>query len=760
MMTLMGPIQAPLFPIRVFKISLYYSVFFYLFFLIFNTSFTIMGVDVGDFLKQYLGAFFGVYLTTTLKVFSVSLFLHTSLFTLAHLIFNFLKKPNPSWYVFVCTVFGIEFLALVQSMIQFPQIYGEFFFFRYPSFAPFLYFLTDHIPPILPSMVLVLALGVLFGLLVRQVYLHKSKESFFAINHVLVLGFIHIHGLYFFGLVYFAFLLWQGKRYQNVHIKTYGLVFVFFIFLYLIPNLWIGISSLRYSKVEGKPPIFILSADSLRYDKIGFQVNGSSITPNIDLFKKDAFQFHDHHTTIPRTFPSWADTLTGKYAMDHKVRDMFPSPEEKQRIGSSSFPTIQQILKKIGYEHYAIGSFAADIFPRANFGFDAVYAPNFNARIMTVQRTAETQILVLPFLVGSWFSGGMYLEELDGLSTWGDGKRLINRFHSLVKEKKDSPYSITYFSSVIHFPYTPSYPYYKRYTDPNYYGKYKYLKFVDPTDANLPNQVEISQIRSLFDSAVYAFDQEFGEMVGYLKEQGIYEDAIIILTADHGEALYEDIHGQGHGEHLRGEAVTHVPFMIKFPKTSKFGQLHENQREFTGITSSVDFVPTLMDYFNIPLTSEYPGKSLLAVLQDKDWKEDRFVYSETGIWFSDVGNHFFQKQRIPYPNILSLHQVVPEEDYQIMITDPIYRETIAFSKHRSIQNSNYKLIYIPTREGVKFELYDRKKDPLNQTNLFPNHPMASKMKDVLYKTVVKWESASVAGEYLIPSSLSDINENL
>lgn len=55
---------------------------------------------------------------------------------------------------------------------------------------------------------------------------------------------------------------------------------------------------------------------------------------------------------------------------------------------------------------------------------------------MTVQRTAETQILVLPFLVGSWFSGGMYLEELDGLSTWGDGKRLINRFHSLVKEKK------------------------------------------------------------------------------------------------------------------------------------------------------------------------------------------------------------------------------------------------------------------------------------------------------------------------------------
>ncbi|TGM48134.1 sulfatase [Leptospira biflexa] len=757
MMTLMGPNQVPLFPIRVFKISLSYSVFFYLFFLIFNTSFTIMGVDVGDFLKQYLGAFFGVYLSTTFKVFAVSFFLHTSIFSLVYLVFYFWKQLNPKWYVLAGIVFCIECLALFQSMVKFPQIYGEFFFFRYPGFAPFLYFLTDFVSPVLPSVCLVVIIGIILGTLVWQTYLHKNKESFFAILHVLVLGLIHIHGLYPVGIVYFILILWQGKRYQNIHMRTYGLLLVLLLFLYLIPSVWSQISSLRYSSTKGKPPIFILSADSLRYDKIGNLVHGKTMTPNIDLFRKDAFQFHDHHTTIPRTFPSWADTLTGKYAMEHKVRDMFPSPEEKQRIGSSSFPTLQQFLKKLGYDHFAIGSFAADIFPRANFGFDAVFAPNFNARIMTVQRTAETQILVLPFLVGSWFSGGMYLEEMDGLSTWGDGERLLKRFESLVKERKNSPYSITYFSSVIHFPYTPAYPHYKQFTDPNYYGKYKYLKFVDPTDANLPNAEEISQIRSLFDSAIYAFDQEFGEMVGYLKEKELYDEAIIILTADHGEALYEDVHGQGHGEHLRGEAVTHVPFMIKFPKSYQTSSLDQN---FYGITSSVDLVPTLLDYFEIPLPSEYPGKSLLAVMNEGDWKEDRFVYSETGIWFSDVGDHFFQKQRIPYPNILSLHQVVPEEDYQIMITDPIYRETIAFSKHRSIQNSKYKLIYIPTREGVKFELYDRIKDPYNKNNLYTNHPMASKMREALYQTVVRWENASLAGEYLIPSSLSDINENL
>ncbi|MCT8332968.1 sulfatase-like hydrolase/transferase [Leptospira sp. 85282-16] len=755
-MTLMGPNQAPLFPIRILKISLWFTVFFYLFFLLFNTSFTIMGVDVGDFLKQYLGAFFGVYLTTTLKVFSVSLFIHLSLFSLIYLIYHFLNRREVSWVVLSAWVLLIESLALCHSIVSFPQIYGEFFFFRYPSFASFLYFLTDHTSPFYFSFILGLLLFVFITILLFQVYRNKNKETLFSLVHVLVLGLVHFSGFYILGILYFAILFWQGKQYQRVHIKSYGLIIFLLIFLYLIPSIWIRIEALSKSKEKGKPPIFILSADSLRYDKVGQKINGKSITPNIDSFAKDSFIFHDHHTTIPRTFPSWTDLLTGQYSMSHKVRDMFPSLEEKQRIGSASFPTIQQMLQKLGYRSYAVGSFAADIFPRANFGFDEVLAPNFNARIMTVQRTAESQLFLLPFLTGSWFSGGMYLEEMDGLSTWGDGTRILNRLRSIVKREEDSPYSVTYFSSVIHFPYTPSYPYYKSFTSPNYYGKYKYLKFVDPTNSSLPNDEETTQIRGLFDSAVYAFDAEFGEILSELKERGIYDQAIIILTADHGEALYEDVHGQGHGEHLRGEAVTHVPLLIKFPK-SKIETTKEH--EFFGITSSVDLYPTLMDYFGIPTKQKFPGKSLLPVLGKTNWDEERFVYAETGIWFSDVGDHFFQKQRIPYPNILSLHQVVPEEDYQIMITDPIYRETIAFSKHRSVQNSNYKLIYIPTRQGVLFELYDRKNDPLNRKNLYPNHPVSAKMKDLLYKTVIQWEDATLAGEYLIPSSLSDINEN-
>ena len=108
-----------------------------------------------------------------------------------------------------------------------------------------------------------------------------------------------------------------------------------------------------------------------------------------------------------------------------------------------------------------------------------------------------------------------------------------------------------------------------------------------------------------------------------------------------------------------------------------------------------------------------------------------------------------------YPSILKMHQIVPEEDYQIMITDPYYRETIAFAKHRSLQNSKFKFIYIPTRDGVIYELYDRISDPLNQFNIAASFPyIVEQMKLELYKIAEDREGATIIGDYIIPPSVN------
>jgi hypothetical protein len=130
------------------------------------------------------------------------------------------------------------------------------------------------------------------------------------------------------------------------------------------------------------------------------------------------------------------------------------------------------------------------------------------------------------------------------------------------------------------------------------------------------------------------------------------------------------------------------------------------------------------------------------------------VYSETGIWFSDKGDHFFQKQRIMYPNILKLHRVVPENNSQIMITDPFYRDSIAFAKHRAILSSKYKFIYIPTHDGVVYEMYDRTADPLNTKNLYPQQSIEI-YRNYLYSLVKKWENSKVISEYILPPPIEE-----
>lgn len=733
-----------------------YTVFWIFFFLILNTSFSIMGVEVGEYLKQYASAFFGIALLAFLKVF-LTFFAFNLGF--GSFIFFSLNQIFPNLKSRMGLVYSLGILqvtqgiALFHSWVQFPQLYGEFFFYRYLELTPVLYFFTDFIPPYFFSLLLwVPYIFILFSLGFQGLYKKIIQARLLLFAWVLVC-FIHQGGsllfLCLFGLSS-VYLLQKDLTRLPKHLEKglWGILPLGFLFL---NSAWFVSFLPRDSKQIN---VFLISTDSLRYDKLGFISGNKEISPHLDEFAKTAILFHDHHTTVPRTFPSWADLMTGKYSMSHKVRDMFPSPDEKSNIGSGKFPTIAQKLREKGFSSAVIGSFAGDIFPRANFGFDKTYAPDFNARIMTIQRTMESQLLLLPILTGSYLFGGCYLEEVKGLSTWGDGERLVQTFKNTLNSFGNSSLFLTYFSSVVHFPYTPAYPHYKKFTNPNYYGKYKYLKFVDPLTSEKPNATEIQQIRGLFDSAIFAFDLEFGALIKLLKDKDIYDSSIIIVTADHGEALYEDIHGQGHGEHLRGEAVTKVPLMIKLPKAleSDFSSVGDIRVP----TSSIDIFPTLMNLFQVDYDRKsYPGVSLLDLAKNPKAFQDRAVYSETGIWFSDRGDQFFQKQRIPYPNILELHNVIPEEDYQIMITDPVFRETISFAKHRALLTSKYKLIYIPTREGVNWELYDRIEDPMNTRNLYPKPEVSNKLKENLYDLVRKWERANVVGEFLMPSNSSD-----
>ncbi|EQA55159.1 sulfatase family protein [Leptospira kmetyi] len=733
--------------------------------LILNSSFQIMGVDLSEFKSLFLS-----FLPLFLKDYIQTLLSSGILFGAIGLLLSYgfangkekseLETTKEEDAGFSLRkefwIFGVfVFLLWCHSIVFYPQLYGEFFFYRFAFLRFFLFFLTDWIFPWIPQTI---ALGILGFCAVRHsVVLIREKNWNRLVVFVAFCVFLFI--FHRFGSVLGVFIatilyLSNGIFKNSKHQVASGVVVV----LSAAVLFWNGKAekkSIVAPFSETLPNILILSADSLRYDKMGYVLGKKGMSPHIDSLSADSVIFQDHHTTIPRTFPAWADLLTGRPSFVHGIQDMFPDAKDRSGLNENSSRTIPYFLSELGYRTNVVSSFAGDIFPRADWGFQTVKAPIFHAGTLTAQRILESQILLLPIVTGSIPGAGEYFKSLRGLPSLGDDSRILpDLFETLRKEK--NPFFTVFFSSVTHFPFSPPYPYYKNFTNSEYYGKFKYFKFVDPSDSSELSAADREQIRGLFQAGIASFDDAVGEIVARLKEEGLYDSTLIVLTSDHGESLFEADHSHGHGEHLRGEGVTHIPLLIKFPKNAGAG------KKFSGISSSLDLFPTLLetvlaDVSHSPLKEKLseevknrPGRNLSFALESATWKDLRNVYGETGIWFSDRGDHFFQKERIFYPNILRLHSIETGDLPLISIADPYAKESVIVSKHRMFQNANRKLLYIPSENGVIWRCYDRIADPWNE------HPLpiglCSSLKDSLVSFLISSGKFKKAGEYLLPSS--------
>lgn len=114
-------------------------------------------------------------------------------------------------------------------------------------------------------------------------------------------------------------------------------------------------------------------------------------------------------------------------------------------------------------------------------------------------------------------------------------------------------------------------------------------------------------------------DAQIGRVMDKLKQEGLWEDTIIVMTSDHGYHL---------GEHFLWGKVTlfdigtRVPFMIRAPQYSKA------QTKSNTIVELVDIYPTLADLAGFEIPSHIQGKSLKPVLLgDEDVYQGEYAYT-------------------------------------------------------------------------------------------------------------------------------------
>jgi arylsulfatase A-like enzyme len=340
----------------------------------------------------------------------------------------------------------------------------------------------------------------------------------------------------------------------------------------------------RSIRRNGKPNVILISLDTLRADHLGSYGYNRKTSPNIDLLAKDGILFDRCFSQASYTLPSHVSMLTGLNPVKHNVFSSVLHRLDPAMI------TLADRLREKGYLTAAVtgggimGSFYG--FPK---GFDS-----YNERLTRIQGTTAQKIGELAV---SW-----------------------------LEENGDKPFFLFLHTYQIHGPFLPPPPYKSSFLDPDeaeinsrklndLIGDAYRNYFVPLTDQQRKNLV------ALYDAEILYTDEVMLKPIfKSLKDQGLYNDTMIIVTADHGEEFY-DHGGWMHGHTLYNELIN-VPLIIKLPHGRFSGTTFEN------IVRSIDILPTILEELGIGLVqSEIDGKSLIKIIQGKE-KEDRVFFSE------------------------------------------------------------------------------------------------------------------------------------
>jgi len=131
-------------------------------------------------------------------------------------------------------------------------------------------------------------------------------------------------------------------------------------------------------------------------------------------------------------------------------------------------------------------------------------------------------------------------------------------------------------------------------------------------------------IEALHDGEISYHDEYFGKFLAKLRELGVDENTIIVVTSDHGEEFQE--HGSwGHGHSVYQELLG-VPLLFRWP-----GVIPANTR-VAPVVSTLDIGPTVLEATGVPIPEKFEGRSLLGFMRG-DWPAGPYVA------FSDFLEH-------------------------------------------------------------------------------------------------------------------------
>lgn len=453
---------------------------------------------------------------------------------------------------------------------------------------------------------------------------------------------------------------------------------------------------------QTKPNVIFIMADDIGYQDFGCYGAEKIKTPNLDRLASDGVRFANAYSPASTSSPSRYSLLTGEYAWRKNVGIL---PADAPLSIDTTRNTLPKMMRSLGYctglvgkWHLGLGKVGKPVDFNTNIdagpeavGFDyCYYFPGTNDRVPCVfvenNRVVNLDLddpirVSYKNKIGNWPTGRENPELLKLKYNWGHDQTIINGISRIgwmcggksalwddetmgevlcskavdfIKNNREHPFFLYYAPHNAHEPRVPS---------PKFRGKSE---------------------AGIYGDVIEEFDYYVGRIIETLKDEGLYENTVLIVTSDNGPMIkegyvdggLENINGHNPYAELRGEKYS----------------LHEGGNK-------VPFICTWLGKIKRPFVQKQPFiyLDMLATLPvltgcDKSFSSD----------------------------------VADSKDASLLFLDPDapkYRDYILTQNNSgewAFRMDNWK--FIPAGKGHGAELYNLDADPSELHNVFYAYP--------------------------------------
>lgn len=370
------------------------------------------------------------------------------------------------------------------------------------------------------------------------------------------------------------------------------------------------------SQAQGRPNLLWIVMDTTRADHLGIYGYDKPTSPGVDRIGREGVVFEKAISQASWTMPSHFQMVTSRF------------DSGKENALPDDYETVAEILRGEGYETASVlGNYSLG----RRSGFDQGFADVMDGPVnifylkffdkLPVVKTMVRSGLMEPDTAVRWFHRHTFLEGVGAR-----GEDLTDRSLEWIEGLPgDRPFFLFLNYMDVHDAFDPPEPYRQQFA-PDVDPMVGFVRFDmeegEAIDSNtfvrdkLPHMspADWAEMVALYDGEIAYLDEHIGRMMDRLDEQGVLDDTIVVVTADHGELFGE--HDLAYHFKALTEEETHVPLLMRYPKGLPAGQ------RVPGAVELNDILPTILELANIESDVPMDGNSLVSAARSGDADEE------------------------------------------------------------------------------------------------------------------------------------------